>query len=72
MLRAMVANLLWERHVMLAPFVISEVARWQMDLARHWLGAVASVCSEFAAVMDPRPDLAVPARTVMKSYGWWW
>jgi hypothetical protein len=38
----------------------------------HWVEAVASVAKAYAGLLDPRPDLSVPARTVRLPYKWWW
>lgn len=44
----------------------------QMTVGKYWLAALASVLVWYGVVLDPRPDLAVPARRVRLPYAWWW
>lgn len=49
-----------------------EVLWFPSSIARHWLETCSVVVSAFAAASDPRPDLAVPARSLRTAYAWWW
>lgn len=48
------------------------VVRYQTEFARHALRATLSVAGWYVSLLDPRPDLAIPARTVKSTYAWWW
>lgn len=45
---------------------------WQLAAHKYLLAALASVLVWYGVVLDPRPDLAVPARRVRLPYAWWW
>lgn len=45
---------------------------YQHALVRQWLQLSLSFANWYAAVLDPRPDLAVPARKAKALYAWWW
>lgn len=45
---------------------------WQMAIGKYAFAALASMLAWYAVVLDPRPDLAVPARRVRLPYAWWW
>lgn len=38
----------------------------------QWVRCVMFVTHCYASVLDPRPDLAMPARAVRTPYLWWW
>ena len=44
----------------------------QFALGRRWMDAMVSITHAYTSIMDPRPDLSVPARTVRDPYRWWW
>ncbi len=44
----------------------------QIAVGNYCLTAFASILALYASVLDPRPDLAVPARRVRLPYAWWW
>ena len=41
-------------------------------LGRQWVRLTVDAIEWYAALIDPRPDLAVPARQVKIPYIWWW
>ncbi|MFO1113024.1 MAG: hypothetical protein U1E38_01255 [Rhodospirillales bacterium] len=45
---------------------------WQMVVGKYVLAVLASMLVWYGVVLDPRPDLAVPARRVRLPYAWWW
>ncbi len=55
---------------MVGPYV--SLLGLQSALLREWLRAVFTAADWYAIVLDPRPDLAVPARRVRHNYHWWW
>lgn len=44
----------------------------QVAVAEHWLGMVVSMFDWYSGLLDPRPDLARPARGSRAAYSWWW
>jgi hypothetical protein len=38
----------------------------------QWVRCAMLLAQCYTSLMDPRPDLAVPARSVKLSYFWWW
>jgi hypothetical protein len=44
----------------------------QRALVRQWIRLSLTVAYWYAALLDPRPDLAVPARKTKVWYAWWW
>jgi hypothetical protein len=44
----------------------------QTAITREWLKLYLTAADVCAVFLDPRPDLAVPARRVRGRYGWWW
>ncbi len=50
----------------------SNAVSCQAEFARHALRATLSVAEWYVSLLDPRPDLAIPARTVKSPYTWWW
>lgn len=44
----------------------------QIAIGRHYLSAFTSILAWSVSVLDPRPDLAVPARRTRLAYAWWW
>jgi hypothetical protein len=48
------------------------VVNFQTALGRQWLSTLLVAAGSYAAVMDPRPDLAIPARSIKFPYLWWW
>lgn len=49
-----------------------ELIGLQTAFATDWMRAVIAVIKCYAALLDPRPDLAVPARQIRAAYRWWW
>lgn len=50
----------------------SNLVRYQAEFSRHSLRAALSVAEWYVSLLDPRPDLAIPARSVKSRYTWWW
>jgi len=48
------------------------VVNYQAAVGQRWLSTLLAVAGSYAAVMDPRPDLAIPARNIEFPYIWWW
>ncbi|HYN38534.1 MAG TPA: hypothetical protein VES39_04725 [Rhodospirillales bacterium] len=44
----------------------------QAAIGRSCLALLTSTLGWYGSLLDPRPDLAVPARRVRLIYGWWW
>ncbi len=51
---------------------ICDMVAFQMSMGRQWLGTMVTVVNSFTSVLDPRPDLSVPARRTGTAYRWWW
>jgi hypothetical protein len=49
-----------------------QLVAYPMVLAQRWLSAVLQVTGVYAAVLDPRPDLSIPARSASVPYMFWW
>lgn len=41
-------------------------------IACQFVRMVLTAVGTYAAVIDPRPDLAIPARSARILYAWWW
>jgi len=54
------------------PSPLSDVIVLQMLIGRQWLDTVVSLTRSYTSILDPRPDLAVPARSLQEPYRWWW
>jgi hypothetical protein len=48
------------------------VLGYQTEITNQWLSAVLKTFDLYASLLDPRPDLSVPARSVKHPYAWWW
>lgn len=44
---------------------------WTMT-TQQWLRCAMLIANCYISLMDPRPDLAVPARAIRTPYFWWW
>lgn len=44
----------------------------QATLAEQWAGVIMSMIKWYSGILDPRPDLARPARARRAVYAWWW
>ncbi|MBL8660207.1 MAG: hypothetical protein JNM75_10685 [Rhodospirillales bacterium] len=44
----------------------------QAALTNQCVKALLAAVEFYAGLLDPRPDLAVPARSVKVPYVWWW
>ncbi len=44
----------------------------QIAITEQWLEMAASMFNWYSGVLDPRPDLAKPARGHRTAYTWWW
>jgi hypothetical protein len=44
----------------------------QCAVTGRWLETVFSALNLYIGLLDPRPDLAKPAREVGWGYKWWW
>ena len=40
--------------------------------SQEWMQCAIVIVGCYASVMDPRPDLAIPARSIKVPYFWWW
>lgn len=49
-----------------------EVLAFQTALGQSYLSLLSTTIDCCGAVLDPRPDLAIPARRVRSAYAWWW
>lgn len=41
-------------------------------VAHRWVESVVYVAEIYTTLFDPRPDLAIPARSTKLPYAWWW
>ena len=48
------------------------LVKYQVAVGGQWLSTLLVIAGSYAAVMDPRPDLATPARSIKLPYTWWW
>lgn len=48
------------------------ISTLQVAIGQQWFSVLRSILGFYAAVWDPRPDLARPARSVRIPYIWWW
>lgn len=48
------------------------VLSYPVIVARQWWSTVTSSAEWYSAVLDPRPDLSIPAHTLRLPYAWWW
>lgn len=55
---------------MAGPYV--SLIGFQSTVMRQWLRALFAAVDLYAVILDPRPDLAIPARRVRGAYQWWW
>lgn len=55
---------------MSGPYVT--LMRLQSVVFREWLKTLLATVDYCAIILDPRPDLAVPARRMRCGYPWWW
>ena len=39
---------------------------------QQWLAMVLYLAEWYASLLDPRPDLSIPARSTRFPYAWWW
>lgn len=53
-------------------FPLQALLGLQVSFNRCVLETMLGALSLCAAVADPRPDLAEPARTAGNAYAWWW
>ncbi len=44
----------------------------QVAIAEQWLEMAMSMFKWYSGALDPRPDLAKPARGHRAAYAWWW
>jgi hypothetical protein len=55
---------------MLAPY--GALVGYQAAIAGQYVKVVLAAVHAYTGLLDPRPDLAVPARSVKVPYAWWW
>lgn len=55
---------------MLSPY--EAVVGCQAAVANHCIKAIISTLQFYTGLLDPRPDLSIPARSVRMPYAWWW
>ena len=48
------------------------LVKYQAAVGGQWLSTLLVIAGSYAAFMDPRPDLATPARSIKFPYTWWW
>jgi hypothetical protein len=48
------------------------LVKYQAAISQRLLSALLVIAGSYAALMDPRPDLAIPARSIKFPYIWWW
>jgi hypothetical protein len=48
------------------------LVKYQAALGEAWFFTLFQRATLYAALLDPRPDLAVPARSVKLPFLWWW
>lgn len=48
------------------------VADWHMMLVHCWISSTKRLVDTYVDMLDPRPDLAVPAKSTRQQYDWWW
>jgi hypothetical protein len=48
------------------------LVKYQTALGEGWFSMLFKVVTIYTALLDPRPDLAVPARRVKLPFMWWW
>jgi hypothetical protein len=48
------------------------VVEYQAAVGGQWLSTLLVIAGSYTAVMDPRPDLAIPPRSIKFLYSWWW
>jgi hypothetical protein len=46
--------------------------KFQAAVAKQWLSTLLLIAGCYATALDPRPDLALPARSIGMPYVWWW
>lgn len=51
---------------------LQAVANFHMIWVHCWMDSAKSMVDAYASMLDPRPDLAVPARSTLAHYEWWW
>lgn len=49
-----------------------EPANLAGTMAEQWLSTACSMTEWYLGLLDPRPDLARPARSARLFYAWWW
>jgi hypothetical protein len=48
------------------------LVRYQAVFGEQLVSTFLTIAKSYAALMDPRPDLAVPARSIKLPFMWWW
>ncbi len=51
---------------------VCDMIAMQFALGRRWIDTMVSIAHVYTSILDPRPDLALPARQVRDAYRWWW
>ena len=51
---------------------VHSLVKYQAALGEAWFFMLFEVATLCAALLDPRPDLGVPARSVRLPFIWWW
>jgi hypothetical protein len=54
------------------PRSYSDAVKLQSLLVRNVMRVAMATAQWYASALDPRPDLAVPARRNKFLYAWWW
>lgn len=57
---------------MLMARAYSEAVKLQSMLMRNSLRMLVAATEWYVSALDPRPDLAIPARRNKFLYAWWW
>lgn len=52
--------------------ICNPLDRYQADVSEQWVSTLLTMAKAYVPLLDPRPDLAVPARALKLPYLWWW
>lgn len=55
---------------MLGPY--GALVGYQSAVVSQYMKVLLAAAHAYAGLLDPRPDLALPARSVKVPYAWWW
>ncbi len=49
-----------------------ELGRIWATTTQQWVRCAVVIADCYTSAMHPRPDLAIPAKTIKGPYCWWW